>query len=237
MELTRGFGRRESPDERDLEYLLQGVMAAPEKVTYRKRPWNMPRVLDQGKTGTCVGHAWRHWLEAAPKLHPAEYGLSAFEIYRRAVLLDVWPENDREAQLADHQLQEGTSVRAAAKAMKAAGYIGEYRWAFDASTIADFVQRTDGSPVVVGTNWYAGMSEPDQRGLVRITGRILGGHAYLVRWYDAPSAEFVCVNNWSADWGRAGQFRIRHEDMDRLIARERGEACCGVEARTRILGS
>src|SRR5690349_13432585 len=131
-----GMGRLPAPDERDCSFPLQAMLG--KKPRRRTRPWDRPRVLDQGGSGTCVGHAWRLWLEMAPHLHPADYGLGAFDIYRAAVLLDEFRQNDREARIEDpDQLQHGTSVRAGAKAMLAAGYIGEYRWAYDAATVAD----------------------------------------------------------------------------------------------------
>jgi hypothetical protein len=172
----------------------------------------------------------------APKLHPAEYGLPAFDIYRAAVLLDEFKQNDAEAHETDPaKLQGGTSVRAGAKAMAAQGYIGGYRWATDAATVADYVTRTDGSPVVMGTNWYGGMFTPDPRtGRVALSGGNQGGHAWLVRWFNPSAMTFTGISSWGAEWGRAGQFEIRFEDLERLI-HEDGEACCGVELAHRAL--
>lgn len=229
-----GMGRLPAPDERDQAFPLKAILGRKPK--RRTKPWDRPRVLDQGGSGTCVGHAWRLWLEMAPHLHPPDYGIDAYTIYRRAVLLDEFRRNDREAEIADpDQLQHGTSVRAGAKAMLDAGYIGEYRWAYDAATVADFVTRTDGSPVVMGTNWYGGMTEPDPRdGRVTLRGGNQGGHAWLIRWFDRDAMTFTGVSSWGPDWGIDGQFVIRYEDLERLIA-ENGEACCGVELATTTL--
>jgi hypothetical protein len=230
---TYGLGRLYVPDERDQNYPLRAMMT--KKPERRKRPWNRPRVLDQGATGTCVGHAWRLWLEMAPRLHPPEYGVPAFDIYRAAVLLDEWRQNDGEARRPDDDLQFGTSVRAGAKVMQQLGAIGEYRWAYDAATIADFVTRRDGSPVVVGTNWYEGMMRPDPRsGRISLGGSVVGGHAWLVRWFNERDMVFTGVSSWGRAWGLDGQFFIRYEDLDRLV-KEQGEACCGVELATRTL--
>jgi hypothetical protein len=229
-----GFGRLAAPDQRDRSYPMRALLAKPPE--RGARPWSRPRVLDQGATSTCVGHSWRLWLEMAPRLHPPSFGLPPHDIYRQAVRLDEWRENDGEAGLPDDRLQFGTSVRAGAKVMQQAGYIGEYRWAFDAATISDFVTRRDGAPVVVGTNWYAGMIDPDPRtGRVQLSGSVLGGHAWLVRWFDERSMTFTGVSSWGTGWGKLGQFAIRYEDLDRLIRQEQGEACCGVELATRAL--
>jgi hypothetical protein len=125
------------------------------------------RVLNQGQTGTCVGHGWRGWYEGEPTTHAAGEGPDAFAIYRRAILLDAWADNDREENLPESQLQGGSSVRAGAQAMQEAGFIASYVWATKASEIADYVTRRDGSPVVLGTSWYESMFHPTRTGWSR----------------------------------------------------------------------
>jgi hypothetical protein len=231
-----GLGRRHAPDDRDCSFPMQALLGRKPK--RRTLPWEMRRVLDQGESGTCVGHSWRLWLEMAPKLHPASYGLGPFDIYRAAVLLDEFKENDGEATITDPaRLVDGTSVRAGAKAMANAGYIGAYRWAYDAATVADYVTREDGSPVVMGTNWYRSMFDPDPRtGRVEIKGPVDGGHAWVIRWFDSRHRLFTGVSSWGDGWGIGGQFYLRYEHLDRLL-KEDGEAACGVELDTRTLAN
>src|SRR5262249_50044882 len=145
----------------------------------RTLPWEMRRGLGQGESGTRVGHSWRLWLGMGPELHPASYRPWPVDIYPAALLLGEVQGNDGQATImAPTTRVDGTSVGAGAKAMAAAGYIGAYRWAYDAATIADYVTREDGSPVVMGTNWYRSMFDPDPRtGRVEIKGPVDGGHA------------------------------------------------------------
>jgi hypothetical protein len=226
-----GLGRLHAPDDRDCLYPASLVL---ERLSTARRttPWKRERVLDQGPTGTCVGHGWRGWLESEPTLHTAGYGRDAFSIYRQAILLDEWPENDAEETLPDNQLQSGTSVRAGAKAMQQDGYIQNYVWATRASQVADFLTRADGAAVVLGTNWYTGMFSPNRRtGTVRMTGGIAGGHCYYAFWWDGRY--FWCQNSWGDGWsvtydGIGGVFRLSAGQLDRLL-KEHGEACLGVE--------
>lgn len=226
-----GLGRVHETDDRDCLYPVSLVLdqMAP---TRRTTPWVRPRVLNQGQTGTCVGHGWRGWYEGEPTIHTADQGPDAFAIYRRAVLLDGDPGNDDDATAPQDQLQSGSTVRAGAKAMQQAGLIGAYVWAFRAAQVADFVTREQGSPVVVGTNWYESMFRPDKHGRVKISGGVAGGHCYVVNFFDGKL--FWCYSSWGQDFGIkdangvGGMFLLTPAQLDRLI-REKGEACMGVE--------
>lgn len=227
-----GLGRIHVPDDRDCLYPI-GLVLDRLSPARRTTPWKRTRVLDQGQTGTCVGHGWRGWYENEPKLHAPTDGPDAFAIYRRAVRLDEWPDNDADATAPQDQLQAGSSVRAGAKAMQADGLIGSYVWATKASEIADYVTRVDGSPVVVGTNWYRSMFEPNPKtGLVRVAGGLAGGHCWVVNWWDGK--HFTGYTSWGQDFGIkdadgiGGEFTFTAATLNRLL-REDGEACCGVE--------
>src|SRR5688572_17376739 len=209
-----GLGRLHAPDPRDRNYQLRRVLSLLEPAR-RSMPWRRYRTLNQGETGTCVGHAWRAWYEMAPKMRREGVGHDAYLIYRRAVLLDEWPENDHEAYAAESLLQSGTSVRAGAKAMQNAGHLRSYVWADTAEQVGDYVTRRDGSPVVMGTNWTDSMFHPGPTGMVRVTGRVVGGHAYVIRWYYRSIGVFLATNSWGPNWSRNGEFRIAGEDLDR----------------------
>jgi hypothetical protein len=226
-----GLGRIHEPDDRDCLYPASLVLDAMSPAR-RTTPWRRPRVLDQGQTGTCVGHGWRGWFEGEPRVHMDGDGPDAFTIYRRAVLLDGFPDNDGDATAPQDQLQSGSTVRAGAKAMQEAGLIGSYVWATRAAQIADYVTREQGSPVVVGTSWYRGMFDPDENGRVKMTGGIAGGHCWVVNWFDGKL--FICYTSWGQSFGLkdadgiGGEFKLSMAQMDRLL-RQNGEACCGVE--------
>jgi hypothetical protein len=222
-----GLGRLHAPDPRDRNYQLRRVLSLLEPAR-RSQPWRRYRTLNQGETGTCVGHAWRAWYEMAPKMRRPHQGIGAMDIYRRAVLVDEWESNNAEAMGPESGLVSGTSVRAGAKVLQEYGLLGSYAWAWDADTVADYVTRRDGSSVVLGTNWYESMFHPGPTGMVRVSGRVVGGHAWVVRWYYRGMGVFLATNSWGASWGKNGEFRIAGEDLERLL-REDGEAACGLE--------
>jgi hypothetical protein len=227
-----GFGRRIAKDDRDRRFLIRTALPLLSPVE-RTLPWQRGATGDQGNTGTCVGHAGRAWYEMAPWRHRAAVGIGPFDLYRECVKIDEWAENDYEGDPAIpiSGLQQGTSVRALFKVFQRLGLVDGYAWAFDAQTVADFVRRRDGSPVVMGTYWYSGMSDPAKKtGLVKVSGSIQGGHAWCVRWYDRRRGLFRCTNSWGDGFGVRGEFFLEHEGME-ILMRQDGEAACGVERR------
>lgn len=220
---TGGLGRRAAPDPRDRRHLM-----APPPATELPpfRYWQLGPVLDQGNTGTCVGHGWRDRLNAAPIKVKPTVGPDAFAIYRGACLNDEWTDND------DQDLDWGSSVRGGAKFLASLGYVGEYVWAFDVDTAVDYVLGQ--APVVLGINWYSSFDRPDKHHLIRITpaARIRGGHCLLMYGANRKSGLASLQNSWGARWGNHGRCQIPLEDLDRLV-REDGEACDAVELRVK----
>lgn len=226
-------GRRYSPDIRDRGYLMRRRLGAPGEALPTRKTWHLnPRSLDQGRTGTCVGHGWENFLRCAP-MQTLKRAPNPFDIYRAAVLLDEWTGNDGEATLPDGDpgLESGTSVRAGAEAVTAKGRLKTYLWAFTLQPALEFV-LTQG-PVVLGVNWYNTFMNPDDEGIVSIkpTSTVVGGHCFLWRGADTARGLAVCENSWGDDWGINGKFYIPLRDLDRLIAAEQGEACSAIEQK------
>jgi hypothetical protein len=227
------LGRRVHVDVRDHAFLLRRKLADVREVSLpARKTWGIaPIALDQGETSTCVGHAWRNFLRCAP-MRTEKSGPSAFDLYRAAVLLDPFRENDYEAQLPDHDpgLATGSTIRAGAQAVRQLGRLKSFLWAFELQPAIEWV-LTQG-PVVLGTEWYASMNRPDREGIVRIGpgARSLGGHAYLWRGVDTKRALALCSNSWGDSYGRSGDFLIPLRDMERLI-RDGGECCTAIEAK------
>jgi hypothetical protein len=228
-----GFGRRFAPDERDRGFLMRRMLADARALALpTRKTWRIhARALDQGDTGTCVGHAWRNFLRCEP-MRTERSGPSAWDIYRSAVLEDPWRSNDDEARLPDAHpgLDFGTTVRAGAEAVTAFGRLKSYVWSFELQPVVEWV-LTQG-PVVLGTNWYSSFMRPDAGGIVRIVAgaRVDGGHAYLLRGVDTRRALARCSNSWGDGWGLSGEFYVPFRDLERLI-HEDGEACSAVEKR------
>lgn len=233
--MRRRFGRLVSLDTRDERYRMRRLLpAAADVVLPTRRTWRIAsRALDQGRTGTCVGHAWRNFLRAAP-VRTEHGGLSAYDIYRAAILKDPWTENDAEVAFSDGHpgLAYGTTVRAGAEAVTAAGHLASYVWAWDLPTVVTWVLME--GPVVMGTDWYASFNRPNTEGIItyRPGARPEGGHAWLLRGIDQRRSLALGTNSWGDGWGRSGDFLIPLADLDKLI-REGGEACAAIEQRLR----
>jgi hypothetical protein len=217
------FGRRQSKDERDKNYMMKRLLAPAGTVLPTSKKWPIAsKNLDQGNFGTCVGNAWTNFLRCAPIQSTADESM-ALKIYDSAILLDEWTDNDQDAAR-----QMGTSVRGGAMAVAGMKRLASYLWAFDLQPAVEWV-LTKG-PVVLGTTWYDSMMKPDVSGIVQIKPRAkaLGGHAYLWRGADTKLALAYCCNSWGDDWGLSGNFAIPFRDLETLI-HDDGEACTAVQ--------
>lgn len=213
-----GLGRRYAPDARDHAYLLRAAEATRLR---RNKTWPLfSRHLDQGATGTCVGHAFRHLLTGTP-VPRRDLVPSAFDIYDAAIKADEWSENDN-----DTARQFGTSVRAGAKALQALGLISAYGWAYDLDTALDWLSWH--GPLVGGFNWYDTFFDRDKDGFLRLTprSRLVGGHCILIVGVDLKRQAVRCLTSWR-DFG---YFFLSFDDFARLL-REDGELCSPTEAQ------
>ena len=211
--MKRSFGRLYIPDARDGKFMI------PRKATRRTtRYWNQNGWWgNQKATSQCVGYGWAHWLEDGPVTHVGKPPVLAPKaIYQLAQVLDEWPGED----------YDGTSVRGGAKALRQLGYVSEFRWAFSLSGLINAVLEQ--GPVVVGTNWYAGMMDVDHNGFIHVVGDLLGGHAYVVNGVNVVDEKLRLKNSWGRGWGRKGNAWISFDDTEALI-REDGEVCLAVE--------
>jgi len=217
--LPEVLGRVYIPDARDNNHLISTVFPKQStKITSKYWDANM-WWGNQGSTPQCVGYAWSHWIADGPIIHSGvQPPVNPTTIYKEAQKVDEWVGEN----------YAGTSVRGGAKYLKTSGKISSYLWAFDINTLINTILNV--GPVVVGTNWYNGMFYPDKTGLIRITGRLAGGHAYVINGVDTRTQRFRIKNSWGKAWGQSGHAYISYTDMARLI-RENGEICLAIENR------
>ena len=225
-----GLGRIEAPDPRDLPFSIEARLLPPIPVHRVTKHWALFRTpLDQGSEGTCVGHGWRHWLQAAPVIQTKKYP-SAVQIYDWCTQVDEWQQND------NYDRSFGTSVRSGGKVLKSYGLLSEYNMTSDTRTMADWIGGKDaggkflGGPLVIGANWHQGMFNTNTEGFIKPTGPVLGGHCVCLLGWNEKQAVFYGVNSWGTRWGIKGRFKISAEDMYQLMI-EGGEAWTAREVR------
>jgi len=214
----KGFGRRYSPDERDCNHLIprRAVQQLPARKT-----WIAGGVLDQGQTPQCVGYAGWGWLSSSPIRNKPKF--TPTDLYHEAQADDEWPGND----------YDGSSTRGLFKALTRMGFVSGYQWAFDVEPLIGHVLTV--GPVCVGTDWYAGMSQPDAKGFLNTTGAKQGGHEWLILGADREKhatdgtiGAFRMLNSWGLPWGQGGRAWVSFATVDRLI-KQKGEACTAKE--------
>lgn len=206
------FGRRIQFDERSRNFPIRQIIKEAKRRSYT---WSCKEVLDQGSEGSCTGFSVAHEAIARPVVIKNVTAKIAREIYKRAQQLDEWPGED----------YEGSSVLAAIKAGQEKGWYKEYRWAFSEEDLALAVGYK--GPAVIGVYWYEGMMEPDRKGLIKVEGDTLGGHAILCNGFNVKTGLYRLHNSWGWNWGISGECFISSADMARLL-KEDGEACIPV---------
>jgi len=216
MPLTeRTFDRLESFDPRSRQFPV--VEQFPERELI-SRVWYLDTCLNQFAEGACCGFGTTHALLAEPKQGSVEkydddYARS---VYHQAQLHDQFPGEEPEVS--------GTSVIEALREVKRRGDITSFRWSFGLQEA--LLGLSWYGPAVVGSKWTRGM-EPDEWGYIHPTGRVLGGHCYLVNSINI-NRKTVCVHNsWGEDWGTDGRAWLTWEDFESLL--EDGGECAFLE--------
>lgn len=235
------FGRLVAPDERDGIYPMRlrldplRAQFFPTGLPIGQRHYYSGSVLDQGKTGTCVGHGWSSKVHAAPIMQ--RLPVSPFDLYRKIVTVDEWRDNDFESVAIDADLQSGTSVRAGAKVLVSMGYASHYLWAQSGADVRAWILAGFGG-CVIGVDWFDGMMRTDTDGFINLTGESVGGHCVYVNGFNdrvkhngrmVPAVRIQ--NSWGKDWGQKGRAWFQLDELDALIQNRDGEACALTELR------
>lgn len=232
MSNTHRLGRRACLDDRSKlpQHQLAKHLSAGAPLPNSKLWGSDTHHLDQGVTSTCVGHGWCNFLRCAPIRSKVGEPM-AYNIYKKAILLDPWKENDVEVNIPDGDpgLSSGTTVHAGAKAVTALHDLSGYAWAFELKPTIEWL-LTKG-PVVVGVNWYDSFDKPDSSGLISISpsAQVVGGHCFCIRGANQKISRVRNIQTWGDTWALKGDFFLRYSDLERLI-HEDGEVCTAIQS-------
>ena len=223
------LGRKVQHDPRSRNFAFSRKLAAFHTVT-----WNLDApVLDQGILGACVGFATAQWFNCSKNVGARTSwnnktknipevvnsgrrycdNRDGVYFYSKSTEFDdfpsIYPPED-----------EGSSALGVAKFLKSIGVISRYEWIFDPQALLSALMF---GPILVGTNWYEDMFNPGSKGIITPTGRLAGGHEYLLRGYNVEKDLCRIRNNWTKDWGINGDAFIYREDLFYLM-QLRGDA-------------
>lgn len=177
--------------------------------------WKNPRpVLDQEESNHCIGFSYAQWGNTTP-VNDKYTNQDAHDIYYECKAIEGLPKQE-----------DGTSVRAGAKAMKARKRINAYAFATSVEQIRIFLQEK--GPIVLGTGWTNSMFKPDTYSYVKPVGSFVGGHAYLAVADLVNKDSVLCLNSWGNKWGNKGYFKMKWSDF-RILWDTYAEAVAAVE--------
>lgn len=216
--MTRVLDRIPHFDERSRAF---GVMRKPAvaEAPLRKKVHGYPSVrIDQGQEGHCVGFGISNELAGDPIRISGVNDAFAHGMFFKAQEIDR-----NEGRVYD----DGATVLAGAKAATSLGYMEGYDWAFG---IDQMLQALMTGPVVLGIEWRDGMYDTDRRGLVDVSGSVVGGHCITTFGF-IPGMRFGLkridvipwVNSWGPSYGKRGIGYVPVESMDALLKAD-GEA-------------
>jgi papain like protease len=204
----RPLGRHVRHDSRSLAYQV-----VPDGTVATVRWDRTIPVLDQGQVGSCTGNAAAGALGTTPcypVLPSSVKSLNetfALALYSAAETIDgdgPYPPNDN-----------GSSGLSVAKACKNAGLISGYTHITSIAAAQTAIQT---GPFIVGSDWYTGMDNPNESGLVTATGTVRGGHEYECIGYNAEADLWELVNSWGTSYGVGGHFFYSTATFKKLLA-------------------
>lgn len=212
-----GLGRWAILDPRNRDYEAP-VRKLASKKDVRWDADDQP-VLDQGNVGGCTGFTTADILNCPLFAQSRFTGLrrrgylgngEALQFYADATRLDgfkgVYPPNDT-----------GSTGTAAAKAAQRRGYWGGYAHTF---TFEAFLANLQRQPLMIGTLWTEGMSDPDSKGVIRPAGELVGGHEWGAMRIDWARERIGALNHWTTQWGINGRFWLSFSDMEWLLGQQ-----------------
>lgn len=187
-------------------------------------------ILDQGREGACTGYALAtvaNYLLRRRRVVPDPVPVSARMLYEMARRYDEWPGED----------YSGSSARGAMKGWHKHGVCPEEFYPSDRHDQGLTTERTSearrrplgayfrvnhkdlvamhAAIAEVGILYasctvHEGWSQVGPNGVIEMSDRVLGGHAFAIVAYDDEG--FWLQNSWGPWWGHGGFARISYDD-------------------------
>ena len=206
-----------STDPRN-KYFVFSTLSTTRPPISKKNWWDDGWWGDQRNTPHCGAYSWLHVLEDGPVVQDAIADrsvpmISPDKFYKECKKVDGLPKNSH-----------GTTILAGAQVAKQLGLISEYRWAETVEDVIDALLIF--GPVIAGTHWYEGMNEPS----MKLTGRMEGGHAYVINGVDTDTKMFRVKNSYGKKWGDNGHGFLSFASLEKLL-RAGGEVCIPFEKK------
>lgn len=222
--MTPALGRLHAPDPRDLKHLLRMVrpqaFAVPIEELPISRHYQRGAILNQEQTSCCVEFS----LEAKLRGMPVRVGPSRlparYEVYDEAIQIDEFPDNNDDIARC-----YGTTIRAGCRVLERRGLISSYEWTYSVDEILQWMLGGHGG-LNLGIDWYEGMNQPSPEGIIRLTGKPIGGHAIYSFGIDRQRGLISLQNSWGPEWGgwelygkrvNPGCAKLPLDDLKRLL--------------------
>jgi len=217
--MKKGLGRLNSKDPRDAAFPARMLLQQNLPVKTR-RYWNASGWWgDQLLTSKCTSYSALHWVEDGPVTHEGNAPvIDPHELYILIQSFDPWK--------FPH---DGSTIRATAKALQHLGYAGSYYWTNSLQEMIDCLLHV--GPLIIGIDWYEGMSEPNEKGIGSRSGAMEGGHAIKVDGVDTKTRLFRLKNSWGREYGRKGFVYLPFDDMEVLIKDQYAEVMIATEVK------
>ena len=125
----------------------------------------------------------------------------------------------------DGNTEPGSTVHTLARVARKLGFIQNYAFAASVKEIIYWVLNR--GSVIAGTEWMVDMFSSDRNNIVHPTGKLAGGHCYVVTGKTSNDLlRLKCA--WGYSWGIKSEAFIAIEDFEKLFQKD-GEALTAVE--------